>query len=75
MERNNLITKSQHGFFSARSCTTQLLEFIKEATQALDRGEDVDVTYLDLAKTFDKVPHKTLSKKLSGYGIEGKVTG
>ena len=73
MERNNLFTKSQHGFVSGRSCTTQLLEFMEEATQALDRGEDVDVIYLDFAKAFDKVPHKRLLRKLSGYGIKGKV--
>ena len=73
MERNNLTTKSQHGFVSGRSCTTQLLEFMEEATQALDRGEDVDVIYLDFAKAFDKVPHKRLLRKLSGYGIKGKV--
>ena len=73
MERNNLFNKSQHGFVSGRSCTTQLLEFMEEATQALDRGEDVDVIYLDFAKAFDKVPHKRLLKKLSGYGIKGKV--
>ena len=57
MERNNLFNKSQHGFVSGRSCTTQLLEFMEEATQALDRGEDVDVIYLDFAKAFVKVPH------------------
>ena len=45
MERNNLFNKSQHGFVSGRSCTTQLLEFMEEATQALDRGEDVDVIW------------------------------
>ena len=73
MERNNLFTKSQHGFVSGRSCTTQFLEFMEEATQALDRGEDVDVIYLDFAKAFDKVPHKRLLRKLSGYGIKGKV--
>ena len=73
MERNNLFNKSQHGFVSSRSCTTQLLEFMEEATQALDRGEDVDVIYLDFAKAFDKVPHKRLLKKLTGYGIKGKV--
>ena len=73
IEQNNLFTKSQHGFASGRSCTTQLLEFMEEATQALDRGEDVDVIYLDFAKAFDKVPHKRLLRKLSGYGIKGKV--
>ena len=46
---------------------------MEEATQALDRGKDVDVIYLDFAKSFEKVPHKRLLRKLSGYGIRGKV--
>ena len=73
MERNNLFTEAQHGFISGRSCTTQLLEVMEEITQALDRGEDVDVIYLDFAKAFDKVPHQRLLQKLSAYGIKGKV--
>ena len=34
----------------------------------------MDVIYLDFAKAFDKVPHKRLLKKLSGYmyDIKGK---
>ena len=58
IEGNNLYAKSQHGFVSGRSCTTQSLEFMEEATQALDRGENADVIYLDFAKAFDKVPTK-----------------
>ena len=73
MERNNLFTEAQHGFISGRSCTTQLLEVMEKITQALDRGEDVDVIYLDFAKAFDKVPHQRLLQKLSAYGIMGKV--
>ena len=46
--------------------------FMEEATQALDRGKDVDVICLDFAKAFDKVPHKRLLRKLSGYGIKAK---
>ena len=46
---------------------------MEELTQALDRGEDVDLIYLDFAIGFDKVPHKRLLKKLSGYGIKGNV--
>ena len=68
MERNNLFTKSQQVFVSGRSCTTQLLEFMEEASQAIDRGEDVDVFYLDFAKAFDKVPHKRLLRAKSIIG-------
>ena len=42
---------------------------MEEVTEAIDRGEEVDVIYLDFAKAFDKVPHKTLLSKVKGYGI------
>ena len=73
MESNNLFAKEQHGFRAGRSCTTQLLEFMKEVTEAIDRGEEVDVIYLDFAKAFGKVSHKRLLSKLKGYGIKGKI--
>ena len=73
MESNNLFANQQHRFRAGRSCTTQLLEFMEEVTEAIDRGEDVDVIYLDFAKAFDKVPHKRLLSKLKGYGIKGKI--
>ena len=46
---------------------------MEEVTEAIDRGEEVDVIYLDFAKAFDKVPHKRLLSKLKGYGIKGKI--
>ena len=73
MESNNLFAKEQHGFRAGRSCTTQLLEFMEEVTEAIDRGEKVDVIHLDSAKVFDMVPHKRLLSKLKGYGIKGKI--
>ena len=46
---------------------------MEEVTEAIDRGEEVDVIYLDFAKAFDKVPHKTLLSKVKGYGIKGEI--
>ena len=73
MTKNNLFSKSQHGFISGRSCITQLLEFTEDVFEAVDNREDVDLIYLDFKKAFDKVPHKRLLKKLRGYGIRGKI--
>ena len=71
MTTNNLFTECQHGFIAGKSCTTQLLEYIEDITQALDTGMGVDVIYLDFQKAFDKVPHQRLLKKLYAYGIRG----
>ena len=73
MESNNLNAKEQFGFRAGRACCTKLLEFMEEVTETIDRGEEVDVIYLDFAKAFDKVPHKRLLSKLRGYGIKGKI--
>ena len=46
---------------------------MEEITREVDRGECVDVVYLDFAKAFDKVPTARLLKKLKAHGVEGKV--
>ena len=58
MKANNLFAKSQHGFLAGKSCIVQLLEFQEDDTTALDKGEYVDVIYLDFSKAFDRVPNK-----------------
>ena len=44
LERNQLISKTQHGFVKGRSCIT------------MDSSMPVDVVFLDFATAFDKVP-------------------
>ena len=63
MNTNNLFSSAQHSFIKGKSCTTQLLEFLEDVSQALDEGEDVEVIYLDFKKVFDKVPHRRLLVK------------
>ena len=55
MTRNNFFSSEQHGFIKGKSCTTQLLEILEDLTEILDEGKDVDVIYLDLCKTFEKI--------------------
>ena len=73
LDKYKLIRNSQHGFTSGKSCLTNLLEFFEEVTKALDKGEAVDLVYLDFAKAFDKVPHCRLVKKLEAHGLGGSV--
>ncbi|KAK2147931.1 hypothetical protein NP493_3311g00001 [Ridgeia piscesae] len=58
--KNKLINPSQHGFFKARSCLTNMLCFLEDVTKWQDEGSPVDIIYLDLKKAFDKVPHQRL---------------
>jgi hypothetical protein len=73
LEQHKLLRESQHGFTSGRSCLTNLLVFFEFITKELDKGNNVDLVYLDFCKAFDKVPHCRLGKKLEAHGIKGEV--
>ena len=75
MKRHKLFTSKQYGFLSGRSTALQLLKTLDMWTEALDKGESVEVIYLDFQKAFDQVPHKRLLNKLSYYGIKNPVHG
>ena len=68
----------QHGFRSRRSCETQLVQFVHDIISNLDgvmnRGhKQTDLIIMDIAKAFDKVPHRRLLHKLNYYGIRGST--
>ena len=44
-----------------------------QISEGIDTGTAIDVIYLDLAKSFDKIPHKRLLFKLDKYGIREKL--
>ena len=73
LDRNRLIRNSQHGFRRGRSCASNLISFLERTTAAVDKGEAVDIVFLDFAKAFDKVPTKRLLKKVWAHGIRGRV--
>jgi len=50
-----------------------LLSFLEQVTSYADNSNSVDVIFLDIAKAFEKVPHKRLLKKLNGHGIHSKI--
>ncbi|CAM4611597.1 unnamed protein product [Caretta caretta] len=73
IEVNGNWDKIQHGFTKGRSCQTKLISFFEKVTHFLDKGNAVDLIYLDFSKAFDTVPHKKLLAKLEKMGINMKI--
>ena len=73
LQAEGLLADAQHGFRPGRSCATQLLLAMEEWTGMIEKGEPVDILYLDLAKAFNTVPPKRLLQKLEVLGIGGKL--
>ena len=55
LTQNKLLSPCQHGFHSARSVETNLIDAYEYVTELVDNGFLVDMILLDLAKAFDKV--------------------
>ena len=53
---------------------SNLLSFPDKVTDCVDKGIDVNVIFLDLAKAFDKVPHVRLMNKIRAHGIHGLIS-
>ena len=69
-DKNQILTDKQHGFRARRSCETQLISTIQEIARNMTQKGQVDVSLLDFAKAFDKVPHHRLLHKLNYYGVQ-----
>ena len=73
LEEHNLFNPTQHGFRLGRSCLSQFIDHYDHITQLLEKGENVDVIYLDFAKAFDKVDFQVILRKIKQLGISGKL--
>ncbi|CAB4010142.1 Hypothetical predicted protein [Paramuricea clavata] len=68
-----ILIECQHGFVPGKSCTAQLIDVLDKIGRLLDRGEQIDVIYLDMSKAFDRVNHKILIEKLRHLGLTNLV--
>ena len=73
LEFHEKMDKNQHGSRGKRSCLSQLLEHHLEILDMLEKGENVDLVYLDFAKAFDKCDIDLLLHKVKALGITGKL--
>jgi len=69
----NILSQHQHGFWTGRSCDTQLLGAINDFHHCLDTGSHIDTLFLNFSKGFGKVSHRKLCHKLSHYEINGNL--
>ena len=72
LEEHNILTHLQHRFHSRMSTVTQLLLTTQDIYQ-WDNKTQVDIGISEFAKAFDKVPHRSLLKKLHHYGIDNNI--
>lgn len=72
LNRNNLLSKSQHGFMESRSTESALCEFQMLIADAMDKNLSVLGLFIDFSRAFDMVNHEILLKKLEYYGIRGQ---
>ena len=70
LTHHRLLSESQHGFREAHSCDTQLLQLLHLWYSSLEKGDSVDVIFLNFAKAFNKVSHHHLLYKLQCNGIQ-----
>ena len=64
LDKNNLLSKQQHGLRSKRSCTTNLLEALDFATKVIRQRDQLGILFIEFEKAFEKVPHKRLLFKV-----------
>ena len=69
LQSTSLLYKHQSGFLPRHSTVTQLCYLIHKWQMAIDQGNHVQATFLDLSKAYDRVSPPGLLFKLSSMGF------
>ena len=75
LEENGSLSSKQFGFRKGRSTEDQLLLTYGQVAEVVDRGEVVDMVYLDFSKAYDLVSHELLLLKLDCIGFSSGMLG
>lgn len=70
LEKNNILSSSQHGFRSGKSIETACYHLLDYIYSAMDSGDYVISMFFDLSKAFDTIQSDILIKKLCKLGIK-----
>ena len=70
LERNHLLSKTQHGFRASFSTESALLKLSDKLYQNIDTKQLSLITLCDLSKAFDSINHKMLMRKLNMLKID-----
>ena len=71
LEKHELLTEFQFGYREKRSTKLACTFLFDSMRNAIDNGNLIGATFIDLTKAFDTVSHNTLLGKLDEYGIKG----
>ena len=69
VENHSLLYQHQSGFLPGHSTVTQLCFLVHQWQMAADRGDNLQATFLDLSKAYDRVSIPGLLFKLSCLGF------
>ena len=69
----HLLHNNQHGFLPHKSTASNLVKYVTDLSDVLDKGGEVHSIYTDFKKAFDLVHHDILLYKIEHMGIHGSL--
>ena len=68
---NKILYSKQFGFQTGHSTDHVIIQLVEEIYQNFEKNKYTLGVFIDLAKAFDTMDHKTLLRKMEIYGISG----